>query len=244
MSEYSNVYATLSDEQREKLELFGKILLEENAKTNLTRIVEPEMIRVKHFEDSLAGLAVMDKIAEGNGSDYLEVADVGSGAGFPGLVLAIVRPNFRLTSIEATGKKARFQLRVVDELGLGNVHVVQERAEEMGKDDEYREWFDVVTARAVGQLALISELSIPLLRMGGTFLAWKGPSVVGELGVGLGAIDHLGGRLEGEISYHLEGQQVDGEDVEYRILKAVKKRHTPRSCPREYKFIKLKPLGS
>ena len=125
------------DEHRKKLEQFSELLVAENKKYNLTRIDSPEQIWVRHFLDSLAGLSALDTLAQKT-EKALRILDIGSGAGFPGLVLAIVRPAWQVVSLEATAKKAKFQKMICDNLGLDNVTVLNERAEAVAHHAAYR----------------------------------------------------------------------------------------------------------
>jgi len=151
---------------REMLEQYLTILLEVNAHTNLTAIRDPEEIRVRHFEDSIKLL----EAAEFSGKTVL---DVGSGAGFPGLVLKIAEPTCNVTLLDATGKKVRFLQRVCDELGLEGVTCLHGRAEELAHDPQYREKFDIVTARGVTALPALCEICLPFVKVGGSFLSMK-----------------------------------------------------------------------
>ena len=151
---------------REQLDRYLALLLEANARFNLTAVREPEEIRVRHFEDSLKLLDAADFAGK-------EVLDAGSGAGFPGLVLRIAQPSVKLTLLDATGKKVRFLQSVCDTLGLSGVSCVHGRAEELGHDKTYRERYDVVTARGVAALPVLCEICLPFIRLGGVFLAMK-----------------------------------------------------------------------
>ena len=221
---------SLTDEQRGRFEKLGEMLIKANRRMNLTRISGAEEIRVRHFEDSLVILGRLDEIA---GGGRCRLADIGSGAGFPGLAIAIARPGWEVVSIEATGKKCEFQRAAVRELGLGNVEVIKGRAEELGRDERMREKFDAVTSRAVGSLAVNAELGVPLLKVGGRFFAWKGPKVEREWEKGRRMLERLGA---GEAE--MWGYELPGLEGDFRIVEAVKVRETPRGYPREFKAIK------
>lgn len=174
----------------EQCALFGRyyeFLLEYNQKVNLTRITEPMEVAAKHFGDSLAVLNSNDFFSE------CSVVDVGAGAGFPGLPIAIMRPDIRITLMDSLRKRTVFLSEAVQMLELKNVQVVWARAEEMGHNPLYRERFDIVLARAVAPLNVLVELCLPLLRTGGLFLAMKGPKAKEELTMAQGAIRKLGG---------------------------------------------------
>jgi 16S rRNA (guanine527-N7)-methyltransferase len=151
---------------REQLGRYLDLLLEANAKFNLTAVRDPDGIRVRHFEDSLKLLEAADFTGK-------SVLDVGSGAGFPGLVLRIAQPSVKLTLLDATGKKVRFLQSVCDALGFSDVSCVHGRAEELGHDKAYRERFSIVTARGVAALPVLCEICLPFVCPGGLFLSMK-----------------------------------------------------------------------
>jgi 16S rRNA (guanine527-N7)-methyltransferase len=151
---------------RDQLDRYLTLLLQTNAHTNLTAIRDPEEIRVRHFEDSL-------RLAEAADFSDKRVIDVGSGAGFPGLVLKICDPTVRLTLLDATGKKVRFMQSVCDDLGLSDVSCVHARAEELAHDPSHRERYDIAAARGVAALPALCEICLPFVRVGGVFLAMK-----------------------------------------------------------------------
>jgi 16S rRNA (guanine527-N7)-methyltransferase len=198
----------LETRQQEQLDVFARLLLEENRTTNLTAIRDLDGIQSRHFEDSLVGLEILEELAiDTNTSEGTfrrpRLLDVGSGAGLPGLVLAIVLPDWDIVSLEATGKKARFQRLVAKTLDLKNVFVVEGRAEEMAHHPEYREQFDAVTARAVAALPILAELCVPFLRPDGHFLAWKGPRLEEELATTRDACLTLGSEISRQIAYQI-----------------------------------------
>ena len=156
----------LSKEQIIKFEKYANLLLEWNEKFNLTAITKIDEIEEKHFVDSL----YLDKYVE---LDNLRLLDVGSGAGFPGIPLAIAHPKLHVTLLESNGKKVSFLKEVIKQLELSNVDIIQGRAEELGK----RESFDIVTARAVKELNILLEISYYLVKVGGVFVAYKSSSI-------------------------------------------------------------------
>lgn len=155
---------TITEEMLNKLDTYYHILKEENNKYNLTRIIEEDAVYLKHFYDSLTITKVID-------INNQSICDIGSGAGFPGLVLAICFPNTKLTLIESNGKKCNFLNIVKEKLNLTNVTILNARAEEFSKNN--REVFDIVTARAVAPLKHLLEYGIPLLKIGGYFITMK-----------------------------------------------------------------------
>ncbi|HEY8426458.1 MAG TPA: 16S rRNA (guanine(527)-N(7))-methyltransferase RsmG [Limnochordales bacterium] len=161
-------------EVAQKLVQLTSLLLEANRKTNLTAVRDRREVLVKHHLDSLSLGRWIGPEARGT------VVDVGSGAGFPGLVIAVLRPQLRVALVESVLRKALFLEEAVRALELANVRVMRERAEQMGRDPTWRERFDFATIRAVGSLALSLELCAPLLRQGGMVLVMKGPRFVEE----------------------------------------------------------------
>jgi 16S rRNA (guanine(527)-N(7))-methyltransferase RsmG len=212
--------------------LYEAILLRENAKHNLTAITAPEEIRRKHFADSLALLGD-DPCPVPPGASLL---DVGSGGGFPGVPLKIARPDISLTLLEATGKKAGFLRMLAEELGL-DVRVINARAEAAAHNPAYRERFDVVTARAVAALPLLCELCLPFVKVGGVFVAYKGPRAKAEeeMRAAAKAIEALGAEIE----------RVHGEAADYggRSRMILRKLSPAAACyPRNHGTMRNKPL--
>ena len=189
--------------------MFLQMLLAENRTLNLTTITDPDAVRVRHFEDSLAAVPLIEQMAAAHrpaphsGESGLSLIDVGSGAGFPGLPLAIALPWCRVTSLEATGKKARFQEKVAAALGLRNVTVIHDRAESLAHRDEYREAFDVAAARALAALPVVAELTLPFVKVGGHAIAWKGPGADPEIAPAQAACEKLGGATITQFPYIL-----------------------------------------
>lgn len=210
-----------------RLETYKLLIQEVNKVLNLTAIDDDAGIYLKHFYDS----ALVHRFIEVGSS----VCDVGSGAGFPGLVLAIVRPDLKVTCIEPTTKRTNFLSRVVEACQLDNVVVVNKRAEEA--IIEYREAFDVATARAVAYLDILAELCVPFVRVGGCFLAMKGAKGEEELAVSTRALKTLGVELKDSIFEYHEGI---GERINYIFTKISK---TPLKYPRNYGKIKKTPLS-
>jgi 16S rRNA (guanine527-N7)-methyltransferase len=178
----------LTDEQIAQFAAYADELRRWNAHTNLTRIIEPTDMVVRLFLDALA-------CAQHWGAAPHRLADLGSGAGFPGLPLKILRPALRLTLVESVGKKAAFLRHIVAHLGLSEVQVLQARAEAVGHDPAHRAAYDVVTARAVAELRVLAEYGLPLLRSGGRLLAPKGADIDAELAATGPALHKLGGHL-------------------------------------------------
>ncbi|RKY13354.1 MAG: 16S rRNA (guanine(527)-N(7))-methyltransferase RsmG [Planctomycetota bacterium] len=228
------------DEHRETLDRFSELLIAENQKYNLTRIDSPEQVWVRHFLDSLAGLSVLDELSKKTGKP-LKILDIGSGAGFPGLVLAIVRPVWQVTSLEATEKKVKFQKMVCDTLGLKNTTTLNGRAEAVAHHAAYRQRFDVVTARALAPMPVLAELSLGFVKIGGLGLYWKGPSVKEELQTAQAAIKQMGAKIENSLSYTLQTE--DAKPAKLSLVICKKVNAMPKQYPRVYGIIKKKPLA-
>ena len=207
---------------------YGELLLETNQVMNLTAITDPADVAALHFLDSAALLTLADFHDK-------SVADVGTGAGFPGLPLKIVEPSIRLTLLDAQGKRVRFLESVCRELGLEDVACIHGRAEEFAADR--RESFDLVTSRAVAALPVLSELCLPLVKTGGYFLAMKSVDCEAELSSAKRALDTLGGRVEAVRDY-----EIPGTDVRHRLILIKKFRQTPEKYPRVFAKIKKNPL--
>ena len=205
-------------------EIYSDYLNEVNSHTNLTSITDPEEIKIKHFEDSLS---VLTYIKEGN-----KVLDIGAGAGFPGIPLRIEK-NFDLTLVDSVNKKVNFMNEVIDKLDLSNARAIHTRAEDFAKEN--RESFDVVVSRAVANMATLSELCLPFLKVGGIFIALKGPKADEELEAAQNAIKILGGQVK-----EIERFKIDDND---RVNIIVEKIHpTKKKYPRGKNLPKKNPL--
>ena len=201
---------------------YEKELLEWNQKFNLTAIRDVESIRVKHFLDSFSCVLAW------GANPPTSLIDVGTGAGFPGLVLKILYPNMKLTLVESVGKKVVFCQHIVATLGLEHVQVAKARAEELGQERQHREKYDWAVARAVANLNILSEYLLPLIKIGGTMLAQKGESGPVEAQSAEQAMKILGGKLKQLIPVNLPGV------VDDRYLVLVEKvAATPHQYPRK-----------
>ena len=215
-------------EKRELLEKFRLLLLEYNQKYNLTAILEEKDVYYKHFLDSAAGVDLFDKGAN--------VAEIGSGAGFPSIVLKILRPDLKFSLFESVGKKCEFLRAVVDNFGFTGMHIYNMRAEDAAKDEKFRERFDFVTARAVARMNTLSEYCLPFLKIGGKFVAYKSGDVA-EIHEAKNAYKELGGKLSQIKEYALP------EGYGERVLAVVEKiRSTPKKYPRGQGKERKNPL--
>lgn len=216
--------------QADLFQRYMELLLEWNEKMNLTAITDPAEIVEKHFVDSLSLLSLYQP------KQGAKLIDVGTGAGFPGSPLKIMRPDLKLTLLDSLNKRLNFLKAVCTELGLEST-LVHRRAEEAGLDKTMRESFDVAVARAVAPLNVLCEYCIPLIKMKGIFFAMKGPAVQEELNGSSYAIELLGGE-ETVLPFLLP----DGE--ERTLIKIQKKRFTPKGYPRHGGTIAKHPLSS
>ncbi|XP_078438220.1 S-adenosyl-L-methionine-dependent methyltransferases superfamily protein [Wolffia australiana] len=197
----------LSNSQREQIELYVRSLLDWNQRMNLTAVTDEEAVMERHVEDSLAILAPLRRHylsrcrEEGRDcveieSERLRIVDIGSGAGLPGLILAIACPSWHITLVESMLKRCSFLEHAIDVTGLSNVRVLRERAEIAGQNPEFRETFDVAVARAVAEMRTLAEYCLPLVRVGGLFLAAKGPDPQEEVESAQKAVKLLGGSIK------------------------------------------------
>ena len=207
---------------------YADLLVERNKVMNLTAITEPADIAALHFLDSAALLTLADWKGK-------TVADIGTGAGFPGLPLRIVDPSIRLTLLDAQNKRVEFLKEVCGELGLADVECVHARAEEFAAD--HREGFDLVTSRAVAALPLLCELCLPLVKVGGYFAAMKSVDADAELASAAHAIEVLGGAVD-----HVTDYAIPGTEVHHRVIFIKKCRETGKKYPRAFAKIKKNPL--
>lgn len=221
----------LSHRQLDALALYERELADWNARFNLTAIRDPQEIHIKHFLDSLTCLSAMREPLPG------KLVDIGTGAGFPGIPLKIMLPNSQLTLVESVGKKAEFCRHVVRILDLPGVEVVQERAEALGQDPDYRERYDWAVARAVAVLPVLAEYLLPLVRVGGGMLAMKGESGPAEAHAADHALRVLGGHLRQLVPVTLPGV------AEERYLVVIDKvAATPGGYPRKVGVPAKRPL--
>lgn len=223
---------TLSAAQLKQLSSYESLLLEWNEKINLTAIRDVPGIRSKHFLDSLSCV-----LAFKSGEAPRSLIDVGTGAGFPGIVLKILYPSMKLTLVESVGKKAKFCADVVDKLGLANVQILSARAEDVGRMKDQREQYDWAVARAVAQMPVLAEYLLPLVKVGGCVLAQKGETGPAEVNQSAQAFKILGGRFRQVVNVQLPGV------ADERFLVIIDKiALTPATYPRQAGTPTKKPL--
>lgn len=221
---------TLTENQYEQFQKYFELLVEWNEKMNLTAITDESGVALKHFADSLSLLNFVD-IPQNS-----SLADVGTGAGFPGVVLKIARPDIKLTLIDSLNKRLVFLGEVCAQLGI-EAELIHSRAEDGARDEKLRESFDFAVSRAVARMNVLSEYCLPYVKVGGAFCAMKGAQANEEFKESLNAINTLGGKLEKK--YFFELPENGGE----RAIAVVRKvKNTPQKYPRQSGKIKAKAL--
>lgn len=221
----------LTREQLDTFERYYHELIEWNARINLTAITDYNQVIVKHFLDSISIAPLLQSFGPTG-----RLVDIGTGAGLPGIPLKIVLPDWHVTLLEATGKKVDFLNHVIAQLDLRNITAVHARAEDLGQDPTYREQFDVAVARAVARMATLVEYALPLVHIGGWFIAQKGVDVDEELESAVRALDELGGRVHQIVPVQLPG-------LDKRHLIVVEKiARTSVKYPRRAGLPERKPL--
>lgn len=213
----------LTEQQMQQYALYYRLLVEWNEKMNLTAIIEERAVYLKHFYDSLT-LALETNLLDGE----KHLCDVGAGAGFPSVPLKIALPHLRLTIVDSLNKRINFLNELVSQLGLSNVSCYHDRAEVFGQNKRFREQFDIVTARAVARLNLLSEYCIPLVKVGGCFVAMKASSSQEEKEEAIKAFEVLGATLAEDIAFELPKQE-----GQRHIIVVQKNKNTPKKYPRK-----------
>lgn len=231
LSDLNNI--KFSEEEQEKLYKYMKLLLEWNKKMNLTAITNEDEIILKHFIDS----AIINKYA----NNMKNLIDVGTGAGFPGMVLKIINKDLDVVLLDALNKRINFLSKVIEELDLKNIEAIHGRAEELGKNEKYREQYDVVTSRAVANMNVLLEYMMPLVKVGGVCVCMKSKNVKEEIESSKNVITLLGGELEKIETFYLK----ENEDnlLERDIIIIRKKCSTPEVYPRNPSKINKKALS-
>lgn len=218
-----------AEEQLQKFYSYMKLLLEWNEKINLTAITDPEEVILKHFIDSLSI------------SKYIEndtcIADVGTGAGFPGIPLKIYRDDLNITLVDSLNKRINFLNEVIKELDLDDIVTVHSRIEDFGKNGKYREKYDYVTARAVANLTVLSEYLIPIVRVNGECICMKGNNVEEEITDAKKAINILGGKIS-----KVDNFKLPDSDIERNVIIIDKIKNTPSRYPRKAGMPSREPL--
>ena len=226
----------LTGSQQAAFQLYYEELVAWNAKFNLTAITGYEQVQIRHFLDSLSCL-LADEVREALSCPNPHVIDIGAGAGFPGIPLKIICPNIHLTLVESTGKKVRFLEHIVARLGLSRVSALNTRAEELAHSPDHRERYDLALARAVADLPVLVEYTLPFCRIGGCVIAQKGESGAAEAWSAERSISLLGGELRQVMALELAGLP---EDRSLVIIGKVSP--TPAKYPRRTGIPSKRPL--
>lgn len=227
--ELSKLNINVTSKELDKLEIYYKFLKEFNSHTNLTSVIEKEAVYLKHFYDSLTITKVLDLY------EYETLLDIGSGAGFPGMIIKIFYPHLKVTLLDSNNKKIIFLKQLAEKLDLkDNLHIINARSEDYIK--EKREYFDIVTSRGVANLKILLELSLPFTKLEGYVVPLKG-NVKEELESSIKTITLLGGKLLEVINFRLPFENSN------RNIPVIKKYYiTPSKYPRSYYLIIKKPL--
>lgn len=223
----------LSEKQEQQFMKYYQLLLEWNQRVNLTSITDYEDVINKHFLDSLCLVKIPDVIRK----EKKKVIDVGTGAGFPGIPLKIIFPEIQLTLLDSLNKRINFLNALVEELELDEVTAIHGRAEELGKNKEYRETFDLCVSRAVAHLSVLSEYCIPLVRVKGDFVPYKSGNIQEELEEAQGAVKLLGGCIRDKVEF-----TVPNSDMSRSLICIEKKHATPGKYPRKSGIPGKSPL--
>ena len=221
----------LTDQQKFQFERYFELLVEWNQKINLTAITEKEEVYLKHFYDSIA--PILQGLIE---NQEIKLLDIGAGAGFPSLPMKILYPQLDVTIIDSLNKRINFLQLLSEELDLEGVHFYHGRAEDFAQDKHFRAQFDIVTARAVARMQVLSELTIPYLKVGGKLLALKASNAPEELTEAKNALNLLFSKVEDNISYTLP----NGDPRYITIVE--KKKETPNKYPRKAGMPNKRPL--
>ena len=221
----------LTDQQKAQFERYFELLVEWNEKINLTAITEKEEVYLKHFYDSIAPI-LQGLIA----NQEIKLLDIGAGAGFPSLPMKILYPQLEVTIIDSLNKRINFLQLLAEELNLEGVHFYHGRAEDLAQDKNFRAQFDIVTARAVARMQVLSELTVPFLKVGGKLLALKASNAPEELTEAQNALNLLFSKVEDNISYTLP----NGDPRYITIVE--KKKETPNKYPRKAGMPNKRPL--
>lgn len=225
----------INEKQLERIDAFYELLMEKNRVMDLTNITEPREVALRHMADSL----FLTKCADFKGKKLI---DIGTGAGFPGMPLLMADENLDITMVDSTGKRIDFINETMGKIGsCDKAQAITARAEDLGVDKKHREKYDFVTSRAVAPMNILAELTLPLLKVGGKFLAMKSANEEGEkeLSDALFAIKTLGGKVAKTIDY-----QLASDCPKRRIVIIEKVKNTADQYPRKYAKIKSKPLGA
>ena len=226
-----SVEMNFDEDKYNKFITYKNLLQEWNEKINLTAITEDEEVIKKHFIDCIKAFS------ENQFKEAKTLIDVGTGAGFPGLPIAIMKEDLNITLLDSLNKRVNFLIIVKNSLNLTNVTTIHSRAEDGARNKELREKFDIATSRAVANMAVLSEFCLPYVKVGGYFIALKGPAITDELNDAKNAIGTLGGKLIEVIEV-----SVEGTDLKHNLVVIKKVKETPKTYPRKAGSITKKPI--
>lgn len=229
LEKLNKIQLNVNDEVLNKFWVYMTNLLERNEKINLTAITDEDDMILKHFIDSLT---ILEYIPEKS-----NVIDVGTGAGFPGIPLKIVREDINMTLMDSLNKRITFLNEIINKLGLKKINAIHSRAEELAKIPEHREKYDIAVSRAVANLSTLSEYMIPFVKVGGKCICMKGSNIEEELKTAKNAIKELGGEIEKVINFKLPDS-----DNERNIIIIKKVRNTKSKYPRKAGMPSKEPL--
>lgn len=228
---------SLSDEQINQLEDYYKLLIEWNENINLTSITDYDEVLKKHYLDSMA----LTLFFENNNcfeDKKFSLIDIGTGAGFPGMVLKILYPDSKIVLLDSLNKRINFLDEVIDKLCLENISTVHSRSEDLAHNEDFREKFDFAVSRAVSNLSTLSEYCLPFVKVGGYFIPYKSDKLHEELPTGKVAIEKLGGNLDNILDYTLPNS-----DFSRSLVIVSKVKSTPKKFPRKAGIPSKQPLA-
>ena len=222
---------SFDEEKYNKLMKYKDMIKEWNEKINLTAITEDEEIVKKHFIDSIKAFR-FSKL-----NDAKRIIDIGTGAGFPGIPIKVIKPEIEVVLLDSLNKRVNFLNEVINELNLKNITAIHGRAEDFARETNYREKFDIAVSRAVANMAVLSELCIPYVKLNGYFVALKGPAVENEIKEGNKAVTTLGGTVEEIIKV-----EVEDTDLNHNLVVVKKIKETSKTYPRKAGTASKKPI--
>ncbi len=223
---------TLTDQQVDQFMTYMDMLIQWNKNINLTAITETEDIIKKHFLDCLSVSQMEAFQVDGH------LIDIGTGAGFPGLPLKIVYPQLKVTLVDSLNKRIGFLNAVIEKLGLEDIHCIHSRAEDLGKDEQHREQYDMCVSRAVAHLAVLCEYCLPFIKVGGKFYSFKGQDIQEEKDESKKAINLLGGEIE-----LIQDTPIPYSDIVHNMIQIGKIGPTPKRYPRKAGKPTKSPIG-